>query len=1041
MERKMKGRSRKASSVRRFKDSLRKALVYLVCISFFGTSLLSSSAFADVGNNSSETGDAGVCLDNGGSEETGNNAVRSGGSHGNSSNTVRSGGSHESSSNAVAGGPAAYPKVIESASNAQKESSVTKYFGYDDGISVTVGVPEGALPEGAEFVMERYVTASDEFADAADAIGREADDENMAAVDIHFELDGEEIEPTEKVTVSIDVSEILPEAADPASIVVTHLEEIKTEEDDAEEDEEEIESEETADEEDDQYAIEELSLDETARKVKPVVVADKKKGEIDEENAVALFTIKSFSTFTVEWNDGTGTSITVHVYNINGTSIDEELDEESYLIADNGTITISEIVSHLEQNASYTSIYTFAYATVYYENTNNQGGFDPYTIGDEDNSVTQIRKSGTSYTVNYGTNRSTTLNNPYVVTIHLYYSLPMVTLTATENADGTVGFVTESSYFIGDTSGAEYRWALSDDAYGSITPGGDGTATFTWSEDAAAGDQVSVTVTMTVGEETASDTYTLTYGTESTTITVTLNGAARANANVALVDENGNTVATGKTGADGTVTLDVVPGAYTVGVTYVTYNSMGGGSTTRYTNSGTVTVQKYGTNTASVNLPTSVTSGPGGNTSGSGSGIWSADDEYYYEHIDVKIAVAEGAAGDAVFSDLDRIYVYDEYGNLIYYSLDLVENDDTTDYNCLFDVNGTEGHSLVVSSRDTIIVVVEVYEDGEYTTYTETITPGTTYPEGEYYSYSDVNAYQLYNSINGTNISKSNWETALNNGTLQTLLGNYDENGIDIGGMSFIQVADYLCDTRGTSGQAGLDFVIDVQVMDVLYEQYNLQIAKSLEGVPDFVTNVETFEFTLQELSSVSGNTDYTEAIWDTVNNVLGDPASATTGEWTKEADGTWSAVADFADFLEYTAEEGTAIFYYVLSEKDAETATAKVQYYGIKVSVEYSSSTGIATVTASYCELAETGNEGVYNRSSGWTGLTVYTGGDAGEEYTYFSVPFINAYNVMSAELPNTGGPGTRGFYMMGLSLMGSSLCLFMILRRRRRWDDLYRR
>ncbi len=861
--------------------------------------------------------------------------------------------------------PAEEETEPEEAVEEEAEPEEVIYTGESESISVKVAVPVGALPEDAELKVERYAEDSDEYRDAVEAINLD-EESGMAALDISFLVAGEEVEPTEPVKVSIDVSEILPDDADASTLEVQHLKEGRD------------------------------------GQIKAEVVANdsaETEGTIDEEKATAEFEVESFSTFTVEWNDGTGTSITVHVYNINGTSIDEELDEESYLIADNGTITISEIVNHLEQNASYTSTYTFAYATIYYETTNNQGGFDPGTIGDEDNSVTQITKSGTNYDVTYGSN-STTLEDPYVVTIHLYYSLPAVTLTATENTDGTVSFTTESSYFTGDTEEAEYHWALNDDSYGSITPGENGTATFTWSEDAVVGDQVSVTVTMTVGNETAADTYTLTYGTESTTITVTINGTTQADANVALVNESGNTIATGKTGDDGTITLDVTPGTYTVGVTYVTYDTMGGGSTTRYTNSGTVTVAEDGTITGdtTINLTTAVTSGPNNDTNGSGNGTWSSEDEYYYEHIDVKVAVAEGADADAVFSDLDRVYVYDEYGNLIYYSLDLVENDDTTDYNGLFDVNGTEGHSLVISSKDTIILVFEVYDNttNEYKTYTETITPSTTYPADEYYSYSDVNAYQLYNSINGTNISEDDWETALNNDTLGDLLGDgYDPNGIDIGGMSFIQVADYLCDTRGISGQAGLDFVIDVGLISVLYEDYDLQIAKSLEDVPDSVENVETFEFTLQELSTVSDSADYTEAVWDTVNNALGEAASASTGELTKEADGTWSAIADFEDFLEYEAEEGTTLFYYVLSEKDAATATAKVQYYGIKISVDYSSITGIATVTASYCELIETNEEGVYNRNSGWTGLTAYTGEDEDGEYTYYSIPFINTYDT----------------------------------------------
>ncbi len=854
----------------------------------------------------------------------------------------------------------------------------TTYTAEDGGITVNVTAPAGALPKNAELSVTRFSNDSDEFAAAADAIGHGADDTNMAALDISFfDADGDEIEPSDEVQVSIDVSDILPADADAGTLKVTHLENSSF-------------------------------LFGLFKSVKSVVVADEDEGYIDEDNAIIEFSVDSFSVFTVEWNDGTTDTIEVHVYNINGTSINETLDEPSEQIANGGTIAISELVAHLQSNSTLASEYTYQYATVIYETDLDGPGYSSDTLGGADNSVTSISKNGTTYRVTFADGTPETVSDPALIKINLYYSTPTITLNTEDPYGDTVSFTTDSEYFQHEDEGTTtYAWALSNDKAGTLTLGTDedvGTATFAWDTDTAqAGDQVTVTVTKTVTytdsegtekTEVASDTYTLTYGEDPVTFTVTLNGTPQAYAHVAIVDTDGNTISTGITDENGQVTLYTIDGGtYTVGVTYCVADTsgMGGGSTSRYTAEGTVTLSDDGTvvtGDTTLALGNAIVSGPNGDTSGITGGL--VNGAYYYEHIDVKVAAAGTEDTQVNFSDLDAVYVYDKYGNLIYVSDDLERNPDTGDYNCLFDINGSEDqHSIVVSSEDTIVIVYEVVDsDGNYSTYTATYKGGGTYPSGEYYPYDAVNAFQLYNYINSTSYTETQFEAMVESGELTG-------NGIDIGGMGYTEVADCLCDTRTTDGQAGLDFVIYVTEIEDIFGQYDFRVAKTLEGTYSTLTadNIEVFTFELQDVSSVTDGDTYSEGIWTTT----GDPISGSTSadSWTQGDDGNWNAVVDFANALTYTAEDGTYFYYYVLSEQDPDTAIPSQQYYGIKVTVSYSSSTGVAEIVASYCDLTKADDNGTYNRASTWMELDAQTGydEDSGEEYTYFSIPFVNTY------------------------------------------------
>ncbi len=847
------------------------------------------------------------------------------------------------------------------------------------GVTVTVEAPAGALPEDAKLQVKRYDEDSSEYKEAAEAIDFDENESGMAALDISFTVDGEEVEPEEAVKVSIDASKILPDDADASTLEVQHLKEGR------------------------------------AGQVRAEVVANDSsstEGTINETKKTAEFEVESFSVFTVEWNDDSETSIEVHIYSINGTSVDEELDEDSALIANNGTITIQDLVDHLESNADYTNEYTFRYAMIVYQVAQQPSGYAMTKIGSEGNSVTSINKSGTTYTI-YQDGTTSTISDPDSIVIRLYYSVPEVTISTGNAHESEVTFTTSSSYFNGNTEEATYTWTLSDDSEGTITNNNDGTATFTWGSNAQAGDKETVTVTMTVGDETASDTYTLTYGDQQVTITVYANGTTtgQANAHVALVDADGNTVATGTTDENGEVTLYAPEGSYTVGVTYVVQSSTtGGGSTSRYTAEGEVVVNENGTLTGdtTLTLGTAITSGPGGDTNGTnGTAI---DGVYYYEHIDVKVAVAETEESEATFSDLDAVYVYDKYGNLIYSSDDLNQNPGTTDYNCLFDINGAEDtHSIVVSSEDTIVIVYEIYEDGEYKTYTATYTGGGTYKSDDYYPYNSINAYQLWNQLYGatagtTYASQEAFEAAWTSGQITV---GVNENGIAIGGYTYTLIADYLCDTRTTSGQAGLDFVIDV--MDAVFEEYDIQIAKTYNTPVTFTENdLEAFNFTLQQIDKVTASDDDQEGVWDTnEDNAVGEPTDGETTNWSG-GNGVWTSIIDLENILTYEAEDGTNTYYYVLSEGASATSTAETQYVGIKITVTYTASTGQTDISASYCALETTDTDGVYNKAGSWTGLELQEGtDDNGDSYYYYEIPFVNTYSTTGFELEKVNENG----------------------------------
>ncbi len=298
----------------------------------------------------------------------------------------------------------------DSSEEETRQSESVSFTASDGDVTVWVIAPEGALPEGAALSVTIIDEDSEDYDVAAEAVGCE-EDTDMAVLDITFTADGVEVEPSCAVTVTIDASSLMPEDADASTLEVLHLEE-------------------------------------SSEGITPVLVADATEdteGTVDTENAVAEFTVESFSTFTLTWT-ATGSykaTIDVTVYTLeDASSTPEEITDatsSTYTIGTgNTTITIADLVDAI----SCTSLddYEYSYSTITY-NTN--------TYGSNTDSVTSVAVSysgnilsrtylATIYTVTNPTTGetgpSTTANilNPTAdyFTINLYYTKVATSTTA-----------------------------------------------------------------------------------------------------------------------------------------------------------------------------------------------------------------------------------------------------------------------------------------------------------------------------------------------------------------------------------------------------------------------------------------------------------------------------------------------------------------------------------------------------------------------------------------------------------------------------------
>ena len=209
---------------------------------------------------------------------------------------------------------------------------------------VMVYAHEGTLPENVVLSAELLEQGSEAYGAAEQALVDTAYD-GFAAMDIHFLLDGGEVEPEGGVYVCINMMGLLPEDADEASLAVQHHRETGA-------------------------ALMSLDEEETpapagAVTVETVADAAEEIGQIEAlesgeniaQDVAAAFEVEDFSTFTVTWQDSY--NLILHYVDSDGNSIYEG-ETETALATYSGleSVTLSQYANRISHSGyAYDSAY------------------------------------------------------------------------------------------------------------------------------------------------------------------------------------------------------------------------------------------------------------------------------------------------------------------------------------------------------------------------------------------------------------------------------------------------------------------------------------------------------------------------------------------------------------------------------------------------------------------------------------------------------------------------------------------------------------
>ena len=237
---------------------------------------------------------------------------------------------------------------------AEVPENYTETYNYVDSegeYAVTVFAPEGAVPAGAEL-----------SATVMWGVSVEAEDGGVVPMDIHFELDGEEIEPVLPVYVVINVENLIPDDADPESVEIQHYKGTDYNAADAVQISAlaagiHLDSGIMALDLDEESAV----MDEAPEMELPEdveVVANSKAGtgdiDVNSDTLKAAFEVGEFSYFTITYRvNGNRASLKVHVVDENGKEL--EIGSLNSISGSNATWAIDEIKNKVGVEDSYTN--------------------------------------------------------------------------------------------------------------------------------------------------------------------------------------------------------------------------------------------------------------------------------------------------------------------------------------------------------------------------------------------------------------------------------------------------------------------------------------------------------------------------------------------------------------------------------------------------------------------------------------------------------------------------------------------------------------
>lgn len=209
-------------------------------------------------------------------------------------------------------------------------SNVAKTFIQElNGVKIKAHAEAGVIPDEATFEaieLKETGDTADAYKEACATLDADEETEydGVMAYDLHFLLDGEEIQPDGEVKITMEVSEkALPENVDPESLEVKHLDEtsgttaVVTVADTGAKAEGTIAVNESA-----MAASEESD------------VAEQKTTKTNETAVTAEFTVDSFSYFAITYSHNNGKSnphLKMTLLDSNGKAVPEDLDEETRL--------------------------------------------------------------------------------------------------------------------------------------------------------------------------------------------------------------------------------------------------------------------------------------------------------------------------------------------------------------------------------------------------------------------------------------------------------------------------------------------------------------------------------------------------------------------------------------------------------------------------------------------------------------------------------------------------------------------------------------